>query len=149
MGKKYSRFLVLLFVNSIVFLVLFVAAEISYRIYSDGFTKAFAGITDFFHAVPYSNLGTSHWVIFDEELGYRLNPSKDAFNNLSVRHREITIPKPKNLYRIIFLGDSIPWDTNGFVSHTRDYLKERGKFEVINAGVPGYTSYQEVLFYKK
>jgi lysophospholipase L1-like esterase len=132
-----------------VFLVLFVAAEISYRVYSDGFTKAVAGIAQFFDEVPYSNLGISNWVIFDEELGYRLNPRKDAFNNFSIRHGEIAIPKPEEVHRIIYLGDSITWDRGGFVDGTRDFLKDKGQFDVINAAVPGYTSYQEVFFYQK
>jgi len=132
-----------------VFLVLFIAAEISYRVYSDGFTKAVAGIASYFDEVPYSNLGVSNWVIFDEELGYRLNPKKAAFNKFSIRHGQIAIPKPEEVYRIIYLGDSIPWDRGGFVEKTRDFLKEIGQFDVINAAVPGYTSYQEVLFYKK
>jgi len=149
MGKKYTRFFILLFINSIVFLVLFGTAEISYRIYRDGFTKTAASIAHYFNEVPYSNLGTSDWVIFDKDLGYRLNPMKDAYNNFSIRHGEIAIPKPENIYRIIYLGDSIPWDKDGFVKQTRDFMKEKGQFEVINAGVPGYTSYQEVLFYNK
>ncbi len=149
MGKKYFRIVALVFVNCIVFLVLFVAAEISYRVYCDGFTKAVAGIVHYFDEVPYSNLGISNWVIFDEELGYRLNPRKDAYNNFSIRHGEIAIPKPEGVHRIIYLGDSIPWDRDGFVKRTRDFLKEKGQFDVINAAVPGYTSYQEVLFYQK
>ncbi len=149
MGKKYSRLFLLVFVNGMVFLVLFVVAEMSYRVYSDGFPKAFAGIAHFFDVVPYSNLGTSDWVIFDEELGYLLNPRKDGVNSFSIRHGEIAIPKPRGIRRIIYLGDSIPWDRDGFVKQTRDIMKEKGQYEIINAAVPGYTSYQEVLFYKK
>jgi hypothetical protein len=52
MWKKYTRFFILLFVNSIVFLVLFGTAEISCRIYRDGFTKAVAGIIHYFNEVP-------------------------------------------------------------------------------------------------
>jgi lysophospholipase L1-like esterase len=149
MGKKFLQFLVLTFVNCIVFLVLFVAAEISCRLFRDGFTKTVSDIAHFFHQVPYSNLGTSNWVIFDEELGYRLNPGKAGINNFSIRHGEIAVPKPEGTYRIMYLGDSIPWDRGGFVDRTRDFLQGEGQFEVINAGIPGYTSYQEVLFYEK
>jgi GDSL-like Lipase/Acylhydrolase family len=148
-GTKFSRFFLIVFVNGIVFLVLFIAAEISCRVYKDGFIKAVAGIIHFFNEVPYSNLGTSDWVIFDEELGYRLNPMKEKYNNFSIRHGEIAIPKPEGVHRIIYLGDSIPWDGNGFVKQTKDFMEEKGQFEIINAAVPGYTSYQEVLFYKK
>jgi len=146
---RLAKWSLLLAVNLLVFLFLFSLVEISYRIYRDGFSRAFTGLTDDLLGVPYSNLGTSNWVIYDEELGYRLNPNKERFNNRSVRHGEIAVPKPKDVYRIMFLGDSIPWDTNGFVKHTRDSLAAEGPFEIINASVPGYTSYQEVLFYKK
>lgn len=91
MRTKFSRFSFIVLVNGIVFLVLFLAAEISYRAYKYGFTKAVKGIIHFFDEVPYSNLGTSDWVIFDEELGYRLNPNKEKFNNFSIRHGEIAI----------------------------------------------------------
>lgn len=149
MRTKFSRFSFIVLVNCIVFLILFITAEISYRVYKDGFTKAVTSFIHFFNEVPYSNLGTSDWVIFDEELGYRLNPKIKGFNNFSIRHGKIAIPKPEGVHRIIYLGDSIPWDKDGFVKQTRDFIKEKGQFEVINAGVPGYTSYQEVLFYKK
>lgn len=149
MGTKYSRFFLIVFVNCFIFLVLFIAVEISYRVYRDGFTKTIASIFNYFSEVPYSNLGTSDWVIFDEELGYRLNPMDEAFNNFSIRHGEIAIPKPENVYRILFLGDSIPWDKDGFVKQIKDFMKKKGQLEIINAAVPGYTSYQEVLFYKK
>jgi lysophospholipase L1-like esterase len=149
MRKQYLRFLAIVIVNCIVFLILFVAAEISYRVYSLGFTKAIKSLEKFYSDVPYSNLGVSNWVIFDKELGYRLNPREKNFNNLSVRHGKIAIPKPNKIHRIMFLGDSVTWDKVGFVKHTRDILKKKGQFEIINAAVPGYTSYQEVLFYNK
>ena len=136
-------------VNSLLFLLLFSFVEISYRIYRDGFTRAFIGLRNDLFEVPYSNLGTSNWVIYDEDLGYRLNPEREAFNSRSVRHGEIKVPKPTGVYRIMYLGDSIPWDKNGFVDQTKAILEATGRFEVINASVPGYTSYQEVLFYKK
>ena len=47
------------------------------------------------------------------------------------------------------LGDSIPWADPGFVSYIEQMLSKEGNFEVINAAVPGYTAYQELLFFKK
>ena len=146
---KRCKWCVVVAVNLLLFIVLFSFMEISYRICCDGFTRAFIGLRNDLFKVPYSNLGTSNWVVYDEELGYRLNPEREAFNNRSIRHGEIRVPKPKDVYRIVYLGDSIPWDRNGFVDHTRAILEAKGRFEVINASVPGYTSYQEVLFYKK
>lgn len=88
-------------------------------------------------------------MISDPELGYRLNPERKGNNELSVRGGPIAIPKAKDTYRIIYLGDSVTAPETGFVSYTREELDKQGGFEVINAGVPGYTAYQEVLFYRK
>lgn len=149
MRNTYFRFVVLIIVNILVFAVFFGVAEIGYRIYCDGITKSVTNISNLLGNVPYSNLGTSNWVIFDKELGYRLNPNKNGINSFSIRHGNIKIPKPNGLHRILYLGDSIPWDEAGFVDQTRKLLEKRGNYEVINAAVQGYTSYQEVLFYEK
>jgi len=129
--------------------VLFALLELGARIHRDGFKGALARLfAD--EQVPYSNLGTGKWVISDPELGYRLNPAGDEINELSVRHPEITMPKPAGLYRVIVLGDSIPFGRyGGFVSSLAEQLAARGTIEVINAGVPGYTSYQEVRFFER
>lgn len=135
-------------VNVLIFLVLFSLAEWSYRVHRDGVETAILSLTNYLRDVPYSNLGTGNWVIYDEQLGYRLNPEKSGINNLSVRHGDILTPKPHGLYRILVLGDSIPWDKPGFVSYMEEMLSKEGNVEVINAGVPGYTAYQELLFFK-
>ena len=140
------RILALLLVNAALLIAVFAVAEIGYRIHRNGCAGAFASFLD---DVPYSNLGTSNWVIYDEDIGFRLNPAREKFNAFSVRHGEIAVPKPDGVYRVLFLGDSVTWAKDGFVARVRESLGGRGRIEVINAGVPGYTSYQEVLFYKK
>jgi hypothetical protein len=99
---------------------------------------------------PYSSIGTGKWVINDPELGYRLNPEQDEINALSIRHAEVTIPKPAGLFRLVVLGDSIPWakGTFGFVEIAKR-IESRGPIEVINAAVPGYTSFQELTFFER
>lgn len=146
--NRSIRICYLILSNSVVLALLFVITEVSYRIYHDGFSDAIANIAEYFQ-VPYSNLGTSNWVVYDDQLGYRLNPKNENINSLSVRHPEIINPKPSGLYRIVFLGDSIPWAKSGFVKYVRDTLGRSGSYEVINASVPGYTSYQELLFFKE
>lgn len=145
---KLIRLGLIVLCNVVVFLVLVGLLELTYRIHRDGLRDTFINIVKHSQA-PYSNLGTSNWVIYDEELGYRLNPNQTDINSLSVRHGEIAIPKPRGLYRILFLGDSIPWDRPGFVSDIGGQLMTAGAYEVINASVPGYTSYQELLFFKR
>jgi lysophospholipase L1-like esterase len=136
-------------VNVLIFVVLFSLAELSYRMHREGVELAILHLTNSLRDVPYSNLGTGNWVIYDEQLGYRLNPKKSGINSLSVRHGDIINPKPYGLYRIVVLGDSIPWDNPGFVTYMEEMLTKEGNVEVINAAVPGYTAYQEVLFFKR
>jgi len=136
-------------INILVFLVLFSLAELSYRVHREGVEKATHNLLEYLRDVPYSNLGTGNWVIYDDQLGYRLNPNKSGINTLSVRYGDIINPKPHGIYRIVVLGDSIPWDKLGFVSYMGELLSKEINVEVINAAVPGYTAYQEVLFFKK
>jgi hypothetical protein len=89
----------------------------------------------------------------DAVLRWRFSP-RDGRNSLGLRNREIT-PKPDTTRRILVLGDSLVWTgetTSGLLytevienalNHTDD-----GGFEVVNAGVPGYTTYQELEFLK-
>ena len=146
--RKLGKLVFVAFVNISILLSLLVLLELFYRIYLDGFTAAIAKFFEY-PAVPYSNLGTSNLIIYDEELGYRLNPNRENINSLSIRHHEISTPKPEQLFRIVFLGDSIPWDRSGFVSQLQSRLDTRGSYEVINASVPGYTSYQELRFFER
>jgi lysophospholipase L1-like esterase len=148
LAKLVRRLLYVGVINVLIFMALFSLAELSVRVYREGLTTAFFNLTHYFRSVPYSNLGTGNWVIYDERLGYRLNPQKSGINRISVRHRDIITPKPQGLYRILVLGDSIPWDKPGFVDYMEQMLSKEGNFEVINAAVPGYTAYQELLFFK-
>lgn len=79
-------------------------------------------------------------------------------NSSGFRDREYEIKKDKNVFRILCLGDSStfgwevrPQDTYHTLLEDR-LNKESGrngkKFEVINAGVPGYTSRQGLGLYK-
>lgn len=145
---KLRRTCFVLCINIAVFLGLFILAELALRIYRDGFVGAFTNIVRY-SSVPYSNLGTGNWVIYDEELGYRLNPAQPGVNDLSVRHGEISIPKPTGLNRTLILGDSIPWDRDGFVKLMSERRDVPGVYETINASVPGYTTFQELTFFKR
>jgi hypothetical protein len=100
--KKPSHLAFVVLVNILVFIALFAVLELAHRIYRDGFADAFVNIIKRPN-VPYLNLGTSNWVIYDEELGYRLNPARSNINSLSVRHDEIAVPKPEGVYRIVVL----------------------------------------------
>jgi lysophospholipase L1-like esterase len=83
--------------------------------------------------------------------------STDGRNSLGLRNREVG-PKPPGTIRLLFLGDSLIWsgDTSSGALYT-EVLERRLNaralnsplaFEVINAGIPGYTTYQELEFLK-
>lgn len=107
-----------------------------------------AALRSFVRPEP-SRFGTlgrrAKWLVTDPDLGYRLNPNAETVNTLGIRHPEITTPKPPNRYRVVVVGDSVSWDADGFVTRMRDRLQApRGvEVEVINAAIPGYTTYQE------
>lgn len=128
----------LLAVNLVGISVIFLIAEMGLRMRSLGFSGALASLLK--TQVPYSDLGTSNWVIYDKDLGYRLNPNREGSNPLSIRNERVIVPKPEGLFRIVFLGDSVTWPKDGFVQQVKDALEPKGGIEVINAGVPGYTS---------
>jgi len=95
-----------------------------------------------------------YWAIFDPDLGYRGNPDFGDLNSDGLRDHSIG-PKAGR-FRVLQLGDSIAYygdnvdDT--FVGHMRADLAQRTNLrpvEVINAGIPGYTNYQELLYLKK
>jgi len=97
-----------------------------------------------------------HLTSRDTTLRWRFSPSNGR-NSLGLRSREIG-PKKTGTARILFLGDSLIW--TGKTSSDELYtvalerrLNSRSphgptSVEVINAGVPGYTTYQELEFLK-
>src|SRR5262249_33478245 len=92
-----------------------------------------------------------------EPLRWRFPPHQNGRNHLGLRNREIE-PKTSATFRILFLGDSLVWSgetTSGdlytaILERQLNVHASRGKpsIEVINAGIPGYTTYQELQFLK-
>lgn len=92
----------------------------------------------------------------DKTLRWRFSPYEDGRNSLGLKNREV-LKKTPDLLRILFLGDSLVWngETTSGELYTQIIEKELNEFfgmshpvEIINAGVPGYTLYQEVEFLK-
>ena len=78
----------------------------------------------------------------------------DGRNSLGLRNREIG-PKPPGTFRILFLGDSMLFfgatESGSLFTQVLEENLHQGlgrAVEVINAGVPGYTTYQELEFLK-
>jgi lysophospholipase L1-like esterase len=94
------------------------------------------------------------WAIYDADLGYRPRPGYDGWNELGLR--DDALARPKRKFRVLLLGDSVPFygDTpaDTYPSHLERALAENEALapsEVVNAGVRGYTNYQEALFLEK
>jgi lysophospholipase L1-like esterase len=94
------------------------------------------------------------WGIPDPDLGYRLNPKWGDVNEQGLRDHPVGAKNGR--FRLLFLGDSIAQcgDTvdDTFVGHLRAQLRQQRPsppLDVVNAGIRGYTNYQELMFLKK
>lgn len=77
-----------------------------------------------------------------------------SHNSLGYRNDEISLEKPSNVYRIVALGGSSTYDVRiednkeTFTAQLEKLLKEQYGYqnvEVINAGVPGYNSWEILI----
>ena len=95
----------------------------------------------------------------DEMLEYRLKPLvKTRFgydtNRFGLRdYDHYTLKKPKNTYRILFLGDSYVFSVTKLDKSIPKLLEKilegrRTRIEVLNAGVFGYGTINEYLYLK-
>lgn len=93
----------------------------------------------------------------DRNLRWRFSP-EEGRNSLGLRNAEVKA-KQGNQKRILFLGDSLVWSGHtslGGMLYTRvveknlnDALGAKDRpVQIINAGVPGYTTYQGLEFLK-
>jgi lysophospholipase L1-like esterase len=96
---------------------------------------------------------------FSATKGYELTPDHKNINSHGLRDREISLLKPSNTFRILALGDSFTYGAGVRIEET--YVKQleamlnqklgnRGiRYEVLNAGVPGYNTHQELIHLKE
>ncbi len=92
-------------------------------------------------------------------LGYTLVPGlvdgKNRHNSLGFRGEEIPIPKPKNEFRIVCIGASttysimVPEYALSYPALLEKELRNKGfgNVRVVNAGVPAWTSYENLVSY--
>ncbi len=89
----------------------------------------------------------------NEKLVYELNKNYEGINVFGMRDRDFNIEEIKDLYRIAVIGDSYTYSINvnnvedTFPSHlekTLNYHAGRRIVKVLNFGVPGYNTAQEL-----
>ena len=84
---------------------------------------------------------------------FQNNPEHAEISSQALRDRELAVPKPDGIFRILVLGDSIAFGhavsaREAFPKQLEDRVRIRGGAgEVINAGVSGYTAYNELHYY--
>lgn len=86
---------------------------------------------------------------------YGLNPAYPEISSLGFRNREIAVPKPPGVYRVVILGDSVAFGVGverpeAFPQRMNRILAGSDrKIEVVNCGVPGYSTYNELELYRQ
>ena len=88
---------------------------------------------------------------------YRSGPRDIVVNHHGFRGDPLAMPKPENTFRIFAIGESSTFGWKGVTSHTQSWprllqqlLRDtygHYNIEVINAGVPGYTSVEQRVNY--
>lgn len=147
-GKK--RLAAILAGQFAIIVLLLLGAEIFVRCWREG--GLVRGLSSFFDSgsAPVDP-GTKGFFVHDPELGYRLNPETEGFNELSFRGPEVIPEKTPGRTRLLVVGDSVAWDEGGFVALLADDLdrREPGRVEILNAAIPGYTTHQERVFLER
>ncbi len=92
----------------------------------------------------------------DAYLGWELRPNQYDHNSHGFRGRETTVDKPRGLRRIAVVGDSVTYGLGLKAEESYPSLLEEqltasggGPLEVLNFGVPGYSSFQGYTLLKK
>lgn len=88
-------------------------------------------------------------------VSYVASPSYEGHNRLGYRGPEVAIPKPPGVFRIVALGGSTTYSTATTAEeaypHQLQILLREGygyaNVEVVNAGLPGYTSWDLLAAY--
>lgn len=129
--------------TAVVLVVMFAVAEAGFRLWTKRSTPS-----------PERHTLGSTWVQYDEDLIYRLRPNFGPFNGHGLYDRPFE--KESGRFRVLVLGDSVAFggrdvdDTiPGRVEAILNADSALAPTDLINAAVPGYTNYQELVYLKK
>ncbi len=95
----------------------------------------------------YSPMDWDRWHVetlrFSSLLGYEAVPGHKGFNSLGFLNPEYAIQKPKDVFRIVLIGDSLAQLYGSFLSDELTASFPSSRFEVWNMGLSGYNLNQE------
>jgi len=137
--KKYFSYFINLSISLVVLIIIFILGEIGLMIYQ----QKQGPVTE---DIPL-------YITVDKPFLYQMNPKNPRVNSFGLRDSEFTREKPKDTFRILVLGDSIPYgravrSPMTFPNQMEKLLTVKGKkVEVINAGISGYSPYNELQYY--
>jgi len=129
--------------NAIALFVVLAACEVGLRIWREG--GVLAGLRSLVDDRPVPReLGTGDWLQADATRGYVLRAGVHGVDDLHVRRDVPARPPSPAGFRLLLLGDSVSWPADGFAA----LLQREGdegprRVDVVNAAVPGYTTWQE------
>jgi len=92
-------------------------------------------------------------IVSDTPELYVLNPEHPDVSSQGFRNAPVAVPKPDGLFRILILGDSVAYGGEvpremAFPFQLQQLLRKRmANVEVVNAGVAGYSPYNELHAY--
>ncbi len=149
----FGRFGLLVFASVSVFAVLEISARLwlRYGATADQF-QAYASVDQIRERPEESRKLRPH-----RHLGYvttaNYRSGRNRHNALGFRGDEIMTPKPEGVYRIVCLGGSTTYSSSvedpaeAYPALLQGFLRSAGrpKVEVINAGVPGYSSLESLI----
>ena len=91
--------------------------------------------------------------VMNEPFIFGLNPKHPEINSHGLRNDEISLSRPKDVFRILVLGDSVAYGEglrkqDAFPDRLQSLLRAtHPNTEVLNASVIGHTTYNELHYY--
>jgi len=137
--------------SALAIIIVFVIAEIGCRTYESLKLDFKSNLLETKYMKIYSNYFSPLPNINCTDLNAFAAPA--STNSFGFRSKQFQIKKPKDTFRIITLGDSCTFGTGVSDEHTYSAFLEKKlngrlnnkKYEVINAGVPAFMSYQALI----
>jgi|GEM_PF-747619 len=143
---SYRKLLIRLSVPAAAVLLTLLAAEAGIRAYQAVRRRAAPPPTEQAPPEPLH-------VVTDGPHLYALNPRHPDVSGQGTRDDEVAVPKPAGVFRVLVLGDSLAYGAavppdRTFPNRLEALLREKYPgAEVVNAGVSGYTAYNELQYY--